>query len=900
MKFHIAKHQIVRPFAGILLMAAAFAATSCTDTLDIFGSGSHDGEQKTATFEIEISPAAAVERTRAANSEDVAWDVTAVKTVWIGVFDNETGELIGGGKQEIINENPVPDTPAAEGDKVLEHGPVLTDKVKVSVMYNDNDLPKAVKVAGVANYSGIKAYKDDGTEDTLDNLLDNIKNWEDYVSISTDTESAEKMAQENECRIMSNLVTFDGNFNDDGNLKTSSHYNYMADDYKGGINLAKPGATNTPYLYTNLSDYSATPIKGHLHLRRMISHNIVNITAGENIELSGIQYKVCNLPKRTYVQDRTLKTDYTPWANAADYQKSDNSLYANDMDFTVDGVATVDGVTTFEFSHYDNKHWGLEKCQQYEDREKRNADDGSFASLSSSKDDFNNNATYFVIKARVKDKSTGMEGVVDYLIHEGYCNDEVGQPSSSNNALDFSCFRNTKYTYDVKITGLNNVLVKVYAEDGNTNPDAQPSATGNLWQVYEHDLSSNEKTFPILLSNSGDLKWYIHKTGPKGSVDFGSLDKDEWEDLREAKLSSVWESEKWENTIPNNDQFYNGIKIETESLEGFNLTDAGEYEITIPANNEPDDYNERILYIYSSYSDGTTSYQPIYVFRQSTNNLDEVTVTFNDANGDESTVGAYIIGTNIKFSWDSKEGINYTIKIDGIDGKDIDIVNNTSSNSVEIVYDNTKSYFTEGEHIITITAQNEDGQTSVTTAKYVICKETYEWNFASPDWASIMSQLNSREDDKYNETGNGGSDKRGILNFNAEKDGLHVVAGADQRIRGKVDGVVPYIQTTGVGNKSSQVLWFTAYTSGTLTIYASNTKKKADNPDPRYITVQTGDGDDPQKQEQIGPFDDNKNPEEGSPVSIKINTPTNIYIYPNNDPTIGNVVRYYKVRFEAD
>ena len=635
----------MRSAAGILLLVVSVCVpTGCTDALGILDNSSHDGELKTATFEIAISPSVAAEYTRAGGGEP-AWDDDKVKHVWVGVF-TEAGKLIGSERWNIQEDHWKPTT----GNGSEEHAPMLQEPVRVSVMYSDKNRPR-VKVVGVANYEGIKAYKfsQDGEEEesTMDELLARVETWDDYLAISIDTKSADDMAIQNGCRIMSNIVTFDGykyNKDKEGKItgvesKRSNHYNFTVNS-DGTINTADGKTDSSPYFFDELDENSKFPIKGHLHLRRVVSHNIVNITVGDNVELSDIQYKFCNLPQRTYIQDRTLTenaaAEWNDSPNAADY--NNNASYGE-----TDFMPVEDGKTTFEFSHYDNKHWGLSSCTEYGQREVRNSDN-SFASLCLSESNFNNNASYFVIRAHVREKNTGLGGVVDYVIHEGYCNDSYGR-KSDNNARDFSCFRNTKYTYNVQITGLNSLGLKVTSDNPQDNPAVEGEITSIKYELGA-DLTGNKTmTWQLTDNQRKSLKWRIYTPDPNGKADFGTFSQDMFAGMEEKYPND------WRNTdgysgdiIDEENDFYKAIKFCDESEDEYAINDfctpnpsrvtrsddhiLNSYTVKIDdgavyscvANINEKENMARIFYCYpsdDSYANSAgNKYQPLFIIKQ--------------------------------------------------------------------------------------------------------------------------------------------------------------------------------------------------------------------------------------------------------------------------------------------
>ena len=110
----------------------------------------------------------------------------------------------------------------------------------------------------------------------------------------------------------------------------------------------------------------------------------------------------------------------------------------------------------------------------------------------------NNFATFVEINATVSYPVTDGEGNtytrtgdVTYVVHLGYCeggNDEAAK------SLDFNCRRNTEYTYNVTVNGLESIVVEV--RDGTEN---QPGAEGTVVDTSETkiDLDAHYCVFNV-------------------------------------------------------------------------------------------------------------------------------------------------------------------------------------------------------------------------------------------------------------------------------------------------------------------------------------------------------------------------------------------------------------------
>lgn len=267
-------------------------------------------------------------------------------------------------------------------------------------------------------------------------------------------------------------------------------------------------------------------------LRRLRSRINVNIkTRDDQMTITSMQYAVFNRPKSIFLaQRRTHGFSEAGWGtlfntsayspNSADMVEDGYSSDLNSKNEIVWQIPT--NITSFAFDHFENKHWMyntnyLPKEENYKNengtinykewsydlyhsREKKNSD-GSFKALTSgdkNTEAWNNNASYFILKIGILDKKDGRNATVEYTIHEGFCNDYNGNEISytgsygedyKNNKQykdwfesrikDFSCVRNTDYTYNIIINSLEDIEVNVTTgESAHANDQV-----GDIWEM---------------------------------------------------------------------------------------------------------------------------------------------------------------------------------------------------------------------------------------------------------------------------------------------------------------------------------------------------------------------------------------------------------------------------------
>ena len=148
------------------------------------------------------------------------------------------------------------------------------------------------------------------------------------------------------------------------------------------------------------------------------------------------------------------------------------------------------------------------------------------------------NATYVVIKGRlmvdhqnVRDltQNTTKEieaayAEVTYIVHLGYARDrsiQAGMEGGAGNAdhllQDFNSLRNTKYTYKIKIDGLNSIYTHVVAEGNDVETSKlMPGASGHIGltsdNVYNVDCHYN--AFVVALSRAQVNNFFYEITTP--------------------------------------------------------------------------------------------------------------------------------------------------------------------------------------------------------------------------------------------------------------------------------------------------------------------------------------------------------------------------------------------------
>ncbi len=264
-------------------------------------------------------------------------------------------------------------------------------------------------------------------------------------------------------------------------------------------------------------------LPGAIYLRRVIAYNKFIIVPGQYVNLTLNTWQVHNVPAGSSILEGhgNVADNYSgsvPFYNTA--------LRSHQFTATTNTAGTAGH--SFEFYQMENKHTALgyqpvgddhvginpDATDMYTEREREfktaNADNtdtntGIYRSLVESPDGdlSNNNASYVVINADIDyyvaatntddgkkydpdlavpiDPNSSVDKIhrtanINYTIHLGYCQDKNDDDTPSlATAKDFNCKRNSRYTYNVTINGVKNVVVEATSEDGLEN---QPGAEG--------------------------------------------------------------------------------------------------------------------------------------------------------------------------------------------------------------------------------------------------------------------------------------------------------------------------------------------------------------------------------------------------------------------------------------
>lgn len=279
-----------------------------------------------------------------------------------------------------------------------------------------------------------------------------------------------------------------------------------------------------------------------------------HVMAAVNFKVKCTNNDATFIPSSWQVKKLPLYTNVFEQTN--DYQTDNAANYFNskaNVDFTKD----EEGFDTFSFLMMENRKTPQGPAANRDEREKTSG-------TSTSAEDFivaNKNSTYLVLHGTYEGTTTEVvnnvagdkyvKAQVTYYIHLG-----LWQESGETDYGNFDIFRNNRYTYTVKVAGVDNLIVEVekdeegyetWGGDGDMFLSAQSVRTFDahfettvisfqkkqlldLIQEYgaEGNLEMFKEKFLILaatprnnfVSDKTDLNWVTYRRNPKGVTTF--------------------------------------------------------------------------------------------------------------------------------------------------------------------------------------------------------------------------------------------------------------------------------------------------------------------------------------------------------------------------------------------
>lgn len=638
-------------FAAAASILVLMSACTRDDLNGGYGSSSTGGRRK-AKLQFDMVTPSAETKTRSVLDAGGL----KVETMWIGVFDTKTGEMLGYKASRPRK---------ADGNRIRIGDGGTWSVDGLDIWYYDSN--PEVYIAAVINYEYVMGRRV-GDEDltNLSELLgvtfDEENNpevtkeitWSDLRAISVDTKSVDAAMRRHNSSPVEELTLAMGFFN------TSKGVNTTIDHYGNTPSNARVSLTENGTQFGR----DIIQLEGSVNLRRLQSDIKVNIRIGNpdndtriaNIE--NLEYKVINKPLEVYLAEHAtdkrggdINADKQVYlsrtANSADWLEltEKGTGYESDKDWIkIDGTFDTENWLanefTFSYSHYENKHWGLDwplngmTFPNMEEVEMPNGPETTWQQFVSAARDrfggswkaaadytagnaafairehkmyqsepetalfrtlcydtrhaFNNYASFIMLRGDItilSDDGQLSRGSACYVIHEGFTSHADGSAAiqlsdySKTYAVsglsditdpicDFQCVRNTQYTYNLTISGMNRIALQAQSEDFGNNYLHNDGYTGQLYSstplvhlysegneiyptgpslrdgtqtyVYDSDYDGQYDNFaPIIFPSSrpanmdyyefemgwlDNLKWRIYEVTPEGTINFGTWD----------------------------------------------------------------------------------------------------------------------------------------------------------------------------------------------------------------------------------------------------------------------------------------------------------------------------------------------------------------------------------------
>lgn len=265
------------------------------------------------------------------------------------------------------------------------------------------------------------------------------------------------------------------------------------------------------------ADYDV--LEDELVLERVDAKIIVNVKSGGDLlpENGGSfepkSLKLVNIPMQSYLLSKSGEA-YPLDADGEECRYETCVYRFDDITSEDDGDQTLRYTGgTFTFYMPENLKGPKAPAESYADRERRE-DSSSPLSDSNPFKYAHQHATYMEINGYVSytDPDEGIVNAdVTFIVHLGYVSPE-------KNVDDYDTERNSKYTYNITVTGINSLETNVYSENGSG--DERPGYEGNVVKNNEQVfyLDSHYETRLIKLdANSINDEWTWSIVTPKGS-----------------------------------------------------------------------------------------------------------------------------------------------------------------------------------------------------------------------------------------------------------------------------------------------------------------------------------------------------------------------------------------------
>ena len=440
------KIHLIKIYAGILALCMVMAnLASCIDD-DLMGNKAEvvEGEPITISLNFAAIPSTDVAITRASGS-----DLSELSDVVICVFHGD-----GSFEQMVTNYNSTSLIKNDEGT-IGDNG-----ENRYSVSFESTSGEK--KLIALANVAAGAFWENMITD--LTTAYNEKKHFDDVKAIVAD--------------VSHNLVDQAGTTDGMQPFHITSSSQMLITGWNEGVVF---GTNNS---VTNYGAYGDSDNKVAIKMQRAMAHITFNITASLE-EAKGTftpsSFRVYNIPTKSYLtNDLQGSGSYALTTNVKDV----SYVYT-----AAENIGTAQGgYYSFDFYMPENVQ-SAGSSNTYNARDAWTGESGA----SPQKKTWTNapqNSTFVVIsgtyegEATVDGSTQSVTANVEYTIHLGDFSTTTGSMG------DFSVERNYSYTYNVKVLGVDNIVVEAQKQGGE-NPDYQNGAEGSVYDQSSTEYSYN-------------------------------------------------------------------------------------------------------------------------------------------------------------------------------------------------------------------------------------------------------------------------------------------------------------------------------------------------------------------------------------------------------------------------
>lgn len=255
---------------------------------------------------------------------------------------------------------------------------------------------------------------------------------------------------------------------------------------------------------------------------------------------SNPNWKDFSFTPRTWEVKRVPQQSYLLEAETGDYNEADANYFSTP-------AAPFEAMTTnpnnanlytggsFVFYMAENKKTPLQSVSDYAQRDAWDTQAGLDDNGNRTFTNANANSTYVEMTGTI----SYVDGVSDlvnadvrFIVHLGYVTNRDGQPVTPN-PNDYNTERNGFYTYNVKVRGVNDIIVEV--TNGTDNrPGYEGDVVYSTTDIFEFDSHYDRRLIKLNRSAIGtDMKWSVNTPFSRGIHDATDDDKNIEQNMRD-------------------------------------------------------------------------------------------------------------------------------------------------------------------------------------------------------------------------------------------------------------------------------------------------------------------------------------------------------------------------------